>query len=134
MYRNVILHIVLWGCETWSAFRGKIIERCVQEWCSEEGIWAVISKGRKVHCEEHHNLFSSPNNPGMIKSMKVKWVVHVAWMGKRRGACRDLMGKPKGKGWIIFKWILKKKYGRFWTVLIGLRTGMNGELLRTLRS
>jgi len=52
-------------------------------------------------------------------------------MGKRRGAFRDLLGKPKGKGRIIFKWILEKKYRRFWTVLIGLRTGTNGELLRT---
>jgi len=59
----------------------------------------------------------------MIKSMTVRWVVHVAWMGKRRGACRDLVGKPKEKGRIIFKWILKKKYGKFWTVLIELRTG-----------
>jgi hypothetical protein len=65
----------------------------------------------------------------MIKSMKLRWVVHVAWMGKRRGACRDLVGKPKGKGRIIFKWILKKKHGKFWTVLIRLRTGTNGELL-----
>jgi hypothetical protein len=47
----------------------------------------------------------------MIKSMKVKWVVHVAWMGKRTGAFRDLVGKREGKGRIIFKWILKKKYG-----------------------
>ena len=55
-------------------------------------------------------------------------------MGKRRGAFRDLVGKPKGKGRIIFKWILKKKYRRFWAVLIGLRIGTNGELLRTRRS
>ena len=75
-----------------------------------------------------------PNIPGMIKSMKVRWVVHVAWMGKRREACRDLVGKPKGKGRIIFQWILKKKYGKFWTVLIGLRTVTNGEFLRTRRS
>ena len=79
-------------------------------------------------------MFSSPNIPVMIKSMKVKWVVHEAWMGKRRGAFRDLVGKPKGKGRIIFKWILKKKYRRFWAVLIGLRIGTNGELLRTRRS
>jgi hypothetical protein len=47
-------------------------------------------------------------------------------MGKRRDACRDLVGKPKGKGRIIFQWILKKK---FCTVLIWLRTGTNGEFL-----
>jgi len=86
-----------------------------------------------MHCEEHHDLFSSPYISGVIKSMKVKWVVRVAWMGKRKGACRDLVGKPKGTGWTIFKWILKKKYGRFWSVLIGLRTGTVGELLRTWR-
>jgi len=79
-------------------------------------------------------LFPSQNIPGMIKSMKVRWVVHVAWMGKRRDACRNLVQKPKGKGRIIFQWILKKKYGKFWTVLIGLRTGTNGKLLLTWRS
>jgi len=50
-------------------------------------------------------------------------------MGGRTGAFRDLVGKPEGKSRIIFKRILKKKYGRFWTVVIGLRTGTNGELL-----
>jgi hypothetical protein len=102
--------------------------------CTEEVIWALISNGRKLHCEEHHDLFPSQNIPGMIKSMKVRLVVHVAWMGKRRNACRSLVRKYQEKGKIICQWILKKKYGKFWTVLIGLRTGTNGELLRTWRS
>jgi hypothetical protein len=45
--------------------------------------------------------------------MKVKWVVHVAWMGMRKVACRDLVEKPKGTGRTIFRWILKKSMEGF---------------------
>jgi hypothetical protein len=71
MYRNVILHIVLCGCETCS-FILREDHSGVQEWCAEEVIWAVINSRRKLHCEEHHDLFSSSNITGMIKSMKFR--------------------------------------------------------------
>jgi hypothetical protein len=36
----------------------------------------------KLHNEELHNLYSSPNIIRMIKSRKVRWAWHVARMGR----------------------------------------------------
>jgi hypothetical protein len=33
----------------------------------------------------------------VIKSIRKRWAGHVARMGEERGACRVLVGKPKGK-------------------------------------
>jgi hypothetical protein len=44
-----------------------------------------VTKGRrKLHNEELHNLYSSPNIIRMVKSMRMRWVWHVARMGRRR--------------------------------------------------
>jgi hypothetical protein len=51
---------------------------------------------RKLYYEELHNLHSSPSIIRM-KSRGVRWVGHVARMGKTRNACRILVGKPEGK-------------------------------------
>jgi hypothetical protein len=37
---------------------------------------------RKLHNEELHNLYSSPNLIRMIKSRKMRWTGHVAQMGR----------------------------------------------------
>jgi hypothetical protein len=39
--------------------------------------------GRKSHVEELHNLYTSPNIIGMIKSRRVRWAGYVASMGRR---------------------------------------------------
>jgi hypothetical protein len=36
---------------------------------------------RKVHNEELHNLYSSPNIDRMIKSRRMRWAGHVSRMG-----------------------------------------------------
>jgi hypothetical protein len=33
----------------------------------------------------------------VIKSRRMIWAGHVAWMGEGRGVCRVLVGKPEGK-------------------------------------
>jgi len=33
----------------------------------------------------------------VIKSRRVRWSEHVAGMGERKGAYRDLVGRPEGK-------------------------------------
>jgi hypothetical protein len=53
--------------------------------------------GRKLHNSELNYLYSSPNIIQMIKSRSVRWEGHVAYMGKRRGPYRILVGKPGGK-------------------------------------
>jgi hypothetical protein len=37
---------------------------------------------RKMHNEELHKLYSSPNIIGMISSRRMRWAEHVARMGK----------------------------------------------------
>jgi hypothetical protein len=43
----------------------------------------VMEDGRKLHCEELHNLYSSPSIIRMTKSRRVRWAGHVAQMGRR---------------------------------------------------
>jgi hypothetical protein len=57
----------------------------------------VTGDWRKLHNEELHNLYSSPNIIRMIKSMRMRWTRHVARMVTKRNACRILVGKPEGK-------------------------------------
>jgi hypothetical protein len=38
---------------------------------------------RKLHNEELHNLYCSPNIIRMIKSRRMRWAGHVARMGRR---------------------------------------------------
>jgi hypothetical protein len=44
----------------------------------------VTGEWRKLHNEELHNLYSSPNIIRQIKSRKVRWTGHVARMGYER--------------------------------------------------
>jgi hypothetical protein len=57
----------------------------------------VIGGWRKLHNEELHNLYSSPNIIRMIKSRRMRWAGDVAYMGKKRNAYRSMVGKPEGK-------------------------------------
>jgi hypothetical protein len=52
----------------------------------------VTGDWRKLHNEELHNLYSSPNIIRMIKSRRLRWAGHVARMGET-----ILVGKPEGK-------------------------------------
>jgi hypothetical protein len=47
----------------------------------EEGLW------RKLHNDELHNLYSSPNTVRVIKSRMMRWVGYVARMGEGRERC-----------------------------------------------
>jgi hypothetical protein len=56
----------------------------------------VTGGWRELLNEELRNFYSSPNNIRM-KSRRMMCARHVARMGKKRNACRILMGKPEGK-------------------------------------
>jgi hypothetical protein len=57
----------------------------------------VTGEWRKLHNQDLHNLYSSPDLIRQIKSRRMRWVGHVAWMGKERKVYKVLVGKPKGK-------------------------------------
>jgi hypothetical protein len=51
----------------------------------------------KLHNDEFHNLYSSPNIVKVIKSRRLRWTGHVGRMGQGRCVYRILVGKPVGK-------------------------------------
>jgi hypothetical protein len=57
----------------------------------------VAGGWRKLHNEELHNLYSSPSIIRIIKSRRMRWMGHVAWMGENSNVYRLLVGKPEGK-------------------------------------
>ena len=57
----------------------------------------VRGEWRKLHNDKFNDLYCSPNIFRVIKSRRMRWVVHVARRGERRGVYRVLVGKPQGK-------------------------------------
>jgi hypothetical protein len=55
----------------------------------------VTGDWRKLHNDELHNLYSSPNIIRMIKSKSMRWAGHVARMGETRNAYRILLESQK---------------------------------------
>jgi hypothetical protein len=50
----------------------------------------------RLHNEEFHNLYTSPNVIRVIKSRRVRLAGHVACMGEMRNAYRIFISKPEG--------------------------------------
>jgi hypothetical protein len=57
----------------------------------------VTGEWRKLHNEELHNLYSSPDIISHIKARQMRWAGHVARMGEERKVYKVLVGKPEGK-------------------------------------
>jgi hypothetical protein len=91
----------------------------------------VAEDWRRLHNEELHNLYTSPNNIRVIKSWRMKWTGHVPRMGDLRNAYK-MLENLKGKayqedlgvnGRLILECILGKWGGKLWDGLIWLRIG-----------
>jgi hypothetical protein len=57
----------------------------------------VTGEWRKLHSEELHRLYSSPDIIRQVKSRRMRWAGHVARMGEERKVYKALVGKPEGK-------------------------------------
>jgi len=74
IYRNIILPLVLYGCETWSLTlreecRPRVFENRVLRRIFELKRDEVAGEWRKLHNEELNDLYSSPN---IIQVVKIK--------------------------------------------------------------
>jgi hypothetical protein len=57
----------------------------------------VTGEWRKLHNEELHNMYSSPDIIRKVKSTRMRWAGHVARIGEERKVYRVLVGKSEGK-------------------------------------
>jgi hypothetical protein len=94
--RTIILPVVLYGCETWSVtlreeHRLRVFENRVLRGIFGPKREAVTGEWRKLHSEQLHNLYSSPDIIRQIKSRRMRWAGHVARMGERRKMQRVLV-------------------------------------------
>jgi hypothetical protein len=99
----------------------------------------VTGELRKLHNEDLHDLYSSPNIIRMIKSSRMRRAGQVARMGETRNAYSLLVGKPVGKrplgrprrrwvdnikmdlreiGWNGMDWIELAQYRDQWRALV----------------
>jgi hypothetical protein len=102
IYRNIILLVVLYGCETWSLTlrekrRLRLFENRVLRGIFGAKRDEVTGEWRKLHTEELNDLYCSPTIVRVIKSRRMRRAGHVARMGEGRGVHRFLVGKRKGK-------------------------------------
>jgi hypothetical protein len=72
-------------------FENRVLRKIFGPKREEDGSW------RKLHNDELHDLYSSPNIVRMVKSRRMRGAGHVAHMGEGRGAYRVLVGTPEGK-------------------------------------
>jgi len=99
-YRNILLPVVLYGCEIWSltlreecrlrVFENRLLRRIFGPKTDD-----VTGEWRKLHNEELNDLYFSPNIIRVIKSRRIRWEGHVARMAERRGVYRVLVGKSE---------------------------------------
>ena len=115
IYRTIILPLVLYGYETWSltsreerrlrVFENRVLRRVFGPRRDD-----VTGEWRKLHNEELNDLYCSTNIVRVIKSGRIRWVGHVARMGRGEAYTglwwgnlreRDHWGDPDVDGRII---------------------------------
>jgi hypothetical protein len=88
IYKNIILPVVLNGCEIWpltlrEKHRLRVFENRVLRRIFGSKRDKVTGGWRKLHNEELHNLYSSQSIIRVIKSRRMRWAWHVTHMGRR---------------------------------------------------
>jgi hypothetical protein len=97
-YKTVVLHVVLYECETWyltlreeqrqRVFENRVLRRIFGPKRDEAtGEW------RRLHNEELNDLYLPPNIIRVIKSRRIRWTGHVARMGGKEMCIQDFGGE-----------------------------------------
>jgi hypothetical protein len=99
IYKTIILTVVLYGCEVWSltlkekrklrVFENRILRQIFGPKRDENGEW------RRLHNEELHSMYCSPNVVRVIKSRRLRWADHVTRMEEGRSAFKILTGRKE---------------------------------------
>jgi hypothetical protein len=86
IYKTLILPLVLYWCETWSlilreehrlrVFENRVLRKIFGPKREEDGSW------RKLHNDELHSLYSSPNIVRVIKSSRMRWAMTCGTHGR----------------------------------------------------
>jgi hypothetical protein len=102
IFEKIILPFVLYGCEIWSltlseVHRTRVLENRVLRRIFGPKRDEVTGEWRKLHNEELHNLYSSPDIIRQVKSRRMRWAGHVERMEEERKVYKVLEGKPAGK-------------------------------------
>jgi len=89
IYRCIILHVVLYGCETWlltlrDEHRLMLFENRVLRRIFGPKKYKVTGEWRQLHNEELNDLYSSPSIVWVTKLRRMRWARHVAHMGEIR--------------------------------------------------
>jgi len=141
--KNVILPVVLYGCETWSiTLREEHRLRVFENRLLKRNFWSkrkqVTGGWKRLHKEELQNLYSSP----VIRLIKSKrfdeQVTWHSWKKLKRHTYflletlkgRDHLEDPSIDG-MMLKCIVKKYNKKVWTGFIWPRTGTGGGIIWT---
>jgi hypothetical protein len=110
----------------------RVLKRIFGPKRDEDGSW------RKLHNDELHSLYSSPNIFRMIKSRRMRWAGHVSRMGEGEVFAGFWLGGPKVRdhwedqgvgGRITLSWTLGRQ-GSMGRIGFGwLRIESSGEFL-----
>ena len=95
IHKTIELPVMLYGCEARDehmlrVFENRIVRRKFGPKRDENGEW------RRLHDEELHSFYRSPNIVRVIKSRRWKWAGHVARMEEGRSAFKIVSDKPTG--------------------------------------
>jgi hypothetical protein len=90
-----------------------------------------VTRGwRKLHNEQLHRLYSSPDNIRVMKLRSIRWAGHVARMGGMRNAYKilleSLLGRPRRRWWDNIKMNLREMGLEVWIGFIALQIGTSG--------
>jgi hypothetical protein len=101
VYKTIIVPFVLYGCDTSSlilrqehrlrVFENSFVRRIFLPQRDD-----VTGEWRKLHNEEHHDLYLSPDSMKQIESRRMRWAVHMH-AGERRQKCTGFLWKAQRK-------------------------------------